>query len=76
MAKLRMMKTGHGDISLAEWTDEDTGSIAVAERAFTENMRGGLAFRLFPNQPGRSEPIKSFDPWAEEILIVPAVQGG
>jgi len=75
MAKLRLLKTGHGDLTLAEWDKDRPETIVAAEKAFAENFTAGrLAFRL--DGPGRSTPIREFETSAPEILIVPAIQGG
>jgi len=75
MAKLRLLKTGHGDLTLAEWDEDQPETVAVAESAFAEHCTAGrLAFRL--DGPGRSTPIRRFEKSAPEILIVPAIQGG
>ncbi len=75
MAKLRLLKTGHGDLCLAEWDKNRPETVAEAAKAFTENLTPGrLAFRL--DGPGRTLPIREFDASAPEILLVPAIQGG
>ena len=75
MAKLRLLKTGHGDLTLAEWDKDQPETIVAAEAAFAEHCTAGrLAFRL--DGPGRSTPIRQFEKSAPEILIVPAIQGG
>lgn len=75
MAKLRLLKTGHGDLCLAEWDAQRPESVLDAERAFQENLTPGrLAFRL--DGPGQTRPIRAFDATAPEILLVPAIQGG
>jgi hypothetical protein len=75
MAKLRLLKTGHGDLTLAEWERSRPDSVAAAEALFTEHFTPGrMAFRL--DGPGQSRVIQRFDAAAPEILIVPAVQGG
>ena len=75
MAKLRLLKTGHGDLCLAEWDAKKPATVAEAEAAFAENYTPGrLAFRL--DGPGQSRPIRAFDAEAPEILLVPAIQGG
>jgi hypothetical protein len=75
MAKLRLLKTGHGDLCLAEWEQAHPETVETARRAFEENITPGrLAFRL--DGPGRSTPLRVFDATAPEILIVPAIQGG
>ncbi len=75
MAKLRLLKSGHGDLTLAEWERSRPETIAVAESIFAEHLTPGrLAFRL--DGPGQSRAIREFDPAAAEILIVPAIRGG
>jgi hypothetical protein len=75
MAKLRLLKTGHGDLTLAEWDKDRPESVAAAQAAFTEHCTAGrLAFRL--DGPGRTQVIRQFEKSAPEILIVPAIQGG
>ena len=77
MAKLRLLKTGHGDLCLAEWdasapasTDADAAA-AIFARNYTP---GRMAFRL--DGPGQSRIIREFDREAPEIILVPAIQGG
>lgn len=75
MAKLRLLKTGHGDLCLAEWDQARPETIVEAETAFAEHFTPGrLAFRL--DGPGQSRSILAFDATAPEILLVPAIQGG
>lgn len=75
MAKLRLLKTGHGDLCLAEWNLQMPDSVRDAEAAFAEHVTPGrIAFRL--DGPGKTQPIQRFDATAPEILIVPAIQGG
>jgi len=75
MAKLRLLKTGHGDLCLAEWDTDQEETVQTAEAAFAENFTAGrMAFRL--DGPGQTRPIQAFDRTAPEILLVPAIQGG
>lgn len=75
MAKLRLLKTGHGDLCLAEWDAQRPDTIDRAREAFIENLTPGrMAFRL--DGPGQTRPIREFDATAPEILLVPAIQGG
>ena len=75
MAKLRLLKTGHGDLCLAEWDPAHPDTVPDAANAFAEHFTAGrLAFRL--DGPGRTQPIRAFDASAPEILLVPAIQGG
>jgi hypothetical protein len=75
MAKLRPLKTGHGDLCLAEWDTKRPETVCRPEAAFLENYTAGrLAFRL--DGPGKTRPIRAFDASAPGILLVPAIQGG
>jgi hypothetical protein len=75
MAKLRLLKTGHGDLTLAEWDKTRPDTVAAARLLFEEHCTPGrMAFRL--DGPGQSRPIRVFDATAPEILIVPPIQGG
>ncbi len=75
MAKLRLLKTGHGDLCLAEWDKNRPETVAEAAKTFAEHFTPGrLAFRL--DGPGQTRPIREFDATASEILLVPAIQGG
>lgn len=75
MAKLRLLKTGHGDLCLAEWETDQPETVARAAAAFDEHVTPGrMAFRL--DGPGRSAPLRAFDATAPEIIVVPAIQGG
>ncbi len=75
MGKLRLLKTGHGDVCLAEWDPSKEDTITMAREIFRDELRSGrLAFRL--DGPGRSLPIKEFSVDAPEILLVPPIQGG
>jgi hypothetical protein len=74
MAKLRLLKTGHGDVCLAEWDEAQPETIEQARVSFREHFTNGrLAFRLDGEQ---SCPITEFDQTARDILLVPAIQGG
>lgn len=75
MSKLRLLKTGHGDLCLAEWDQQSPETIIHAEAAFAEHFTAGrMAFRL--DGPGQTKPIRAFDASAPEILLIPAIQGG
>jgi hypothetical protein len=75
MPKLRLLKTGHGDLTLAEWDENHPETVIAARSAFAEHVTAGrLAFRI--DGPGRSTPIRQFEASAADILIVPAIRGG
>lgn len=75
MAKLRLLKTGHGDLCLAEWDTAQPETVTEAEAVFAREFTPGrMAFRL--DGPGRTIPLRRFDATAAEIILVPAIQGG
>jgi hypothetical protein len=81
MAKLRVL-SDRGDTTV-EWDGRKAGAgdaealaaVQEAERVFAEHRaRGATAFRVAPDRP--AERIDTFDPAAEEIVVVPRVAGG
>jgi len=81
MARLRVM-SWRGDCTY-EWNPPRVGvidpeaeaAVREAERIFgEERARGATAFRVMPGQLG--EKIDTFDPNAEQIIMVPRVAGG
>jgi hypothetical protein len=56
-------------------TDESDAAVREAERIFAEQRaRGATAVRKAPGKP--AERIDTFDPEAEEIVMIPRVIGG
>jgi hypothetical protein len=54
---------------------EAVEAVREAERIFAEQRsRGATAFRVWPGRP--AERIDSFDPRAEQVVIVPRIAGG
>lgn len=54
---------------------EVLAAVREAERIFaTERARGSSAFRVQKGQP--PIPVETFDPQAEQIILVPRVIGG
>jgi hypothetical protein len=54
---------------------EALAAVEEAERVFREQRaRGATAFKLSPQQP--AERLDTFDPQAEQVVIVPRVAGG
>lgn len=81
MARLRVM-SWRGD-STYEWNPqraatgdpEAEAAVSEAERIFREERaRGATAFRVMPGELG--EKIETFDPNAEQIVMIPRVAGG
>lgn len=81
MGKLRILSklgdtTLQWDPSAAAVGDpEAEEAVWEAERIFRqERAAGGTAFKVSPGKP--SERIDTFDPQAEQIVVVPRVAGG
>jgi hypothetical protein len=81
MAVLRVLSSA-GDTRY-EWDvtgvqSGDTEALAAvqeAERIFTQQRaRGATAFRVRPGRP--AERVDSFDPQAEDVVMVPRIAGG
>ncbi len=81
MAKLRVLNW-RGDTAVtydveraAAGDPEQQAAVREAERIFRdERARGATAFRVRPGEPGVR--IDEFDPYAEQIVIVPRIAGG
>lgn len=75
MGKLRILSS-RGDTTVV-WDEKEGAEDAVreAERIFNQqHASGSTAFRVQGNEP--AERIDSFDPEAEQIVIVPRLAGG
>ena len=81
MAKLRVLSS-QGD-TVVEWDAnklergdlEALAAVREAERIFAEQRaRGATAFVVTPNKP--AERIDTFDPQAEQVVMVPRIAGG
>ncbi len=81
MSILRVMNAG-GDRSV-RWDPkqvqagdpEAAAAVKEAERLFNEaRSRGATAFNVAPGRP--AERMETFDPEAEQIVVVPQVAGG
>lgn len=69
----RMGKEGDTE---TRWSVDDAGQIKVAKERFDDSLkRGMLAFSLLGSF-GEGEPLKEFDPKAEEIVLIPRIAGG
>ncbi|MBX5492271.1 MAG: hypothetical protein IRZ14_14040 [Chloroflexi bacterium] len=81
MAKLRVLSS-RGD-TVIEWDEkkvalgdpEAVAAVREAERIFEEQRaRGATAFVVTPDKP--AQRIDTFDPQAEQVVMVPRVAGG
>ncbi len=61
--------------AVAQGDAEAMAAVQEAERIFaTERSRGSVAFRIFHGRP--AQRMDSFDPAADDVVIVPRVAGG
>jgi hypothetical protein len=77
MGKLRVLDA-FGD-TVTDWTVEDSEAVREAEAIFTRMLgeEHRMAFARPSGAPSEeAEMIRTFDPLAEEILIVRPIQGG
>jgi len=81
MGKLRVMsvkgdRTVEWDLKQAETGDREAeAAVKEAERIFQEALgRGATAFKVVPDAPATK--LTSFDPEADQIVVVPRVAGG
>ncbi len=81
MARMRVL-SARGDTVL-EWDErklqtgdhEALAAVREAERIFEEQRsRGATAFKVEPDKP--AQRIDTFDPQAEQVVMVPRVAGG
>lgn len=70
MGRLRVMSKNGDDET--RWHDED--SAAIAAKVFTDLLSKGHA--AFAKTPTGHEHIKTFDPNAEEIIVIRPLVGG
>jgi len=65
--------TGH---TRTTWDSENSAEVEAARGQFDVLTRKGYkAFRV-KRDGGEGEPMKSFDPEAEKMILVPPLQGG
>lgn len=65
-----------GDVKV-EWDADVDDEVSIAKKAFQENKKKGYsAFRVHGKDWRKGEQLKEFDPDAERIVMIPAMQGG
>lgn len=65
--------TGH---TRTTWDGENEAEVSAARAQFEQlTKKGYKAFRV-KRDGGEGEPMKSFDPDAEKMILVPPVAGG
>jgi hypothetical protein len=72
MGRLRVLSKNGDDETL--WNRDNAESTAVAERTFRDLIARGYA--AFAKTGNGHELVKSFDPIAEEIILVRPLVGG
>jgi hypothetical protein len=74
MSEMSIMDpTGHTSVT---WAPDNSAEVASARETFDAmTAKGYRAFRV--DRKGRqSEQMRSFDPSAEEMILIPQLQGG
>lgn len=65
-----------GDTKIV-WDSENADEVAIAKAAFeSARKKGMLAYKAEGRKGERGEQIRTFDPDAERIILVKAIQGG
>ena len=70
---LRILDIEAGDYEF-EWTPDDSGAVAVAEREFDDAMEKGMAG--YQTKDEVDTLTKTFDPEAQTIVVAPRINGG
>ena len=69
-----MDRSGDQTITWRRGNDEE---VAVARAAFdTARRKGMLAYKVDPDNKGKGEVMRTFDPAAGEVILAPQVVGG
>ena len=66
-------RTGHTEVS---WDPDDPEEVQAAQEAFGECLGKGYAAFSMQSDGKQGEQIRSFDPYAGRILMLPALVGG
>lgn len=73
MSEMRVLGKG-GDLRIS-WNSENEREVAVAKETFEKWVRDGWS--AFRDKLGvKGDKIKTFDPDAERIVLIPPVAGG
>lgn len=68
----KMDHTGHGEVS---WNNKE--SMDAAKKLFDElKASGWMGTKTFPGTNKKAEQIRSFDPSADHIVMIPNFVGG
>jgi len=74
MSEMQIMDpTGHTSVT---WDPDNRDEVATARATYDEmTAKGYRAFRV-DRRGNQSEQIRTFDPRAEEMILVPQLRGG
>lgn len=76
MGKMKIMSPIEGD-KLISWDLEDPKSVERAKKKFEAHIQAGhKAYKVKQEPRPSGTPVKTFNPKAEEYLLVPATAGG
>lgn len=67
---------GSGDFRVT-WNPNNAREVQDARGEFDRLMKSGhAAYKIDPHNDARGEQIRTFDPWAARIIVVPQMAGG
>ena len=76
MSEMAIMSRREGDTKVI-WDKANADEVANARRMFDELVgKGFAAFSVKGKDGEKDQRIRAFDPAAERIILVPAMQGG
>ncbi len=71
----RIIKLNHqGDVTLAEWDVADQATVDAARATFVKARAEGNA--IYDASGPQRTIVRDFDPAAETLVVIPALQGG
>lgn len=74
MGQLRQLHR-KGDLNLS-WSSDNEQEITAAKEIFNEKIKEGWAAFAEKRLGGKGDRIRTFDPDAERIVLVPPIAGG
>ncbi len=74
MGQLRQLSR-KGDVNIS-WDSENETEVSAAKKIFDEKIKEGWAAFAEKKLGGKGDRIRTFDPDAERIVLVPPIAGG
>ncbi len=74
MGQLRQLSR-KGDVKLS-WSSDNEQEVSAAKKIFDDKIKEGWAAFAEKRLGGKGDRIRTFDPDAERIVLVPPIAGG